>query len=287
MVALRNHGGSCCGALHIHGFTGDARAQDFAELHEHTASRDPCLHEVILNVTQCNNNPRLLAKLAELGYVLTTGFVNGNHDSSVYVFHRAGQRLALNDLTFEWNGQIASPSLRGRLPRLPTHPTRNQPVALQGVGRYVDARLIRRGDKFTYVNPSNRLNGEVLTYESDANAHSYDGNITLRHEPSGLLYRRSVNMLVWLSQAAYVNPQPARAAPAIPAQLHRLDDNDGVAVAPERFEVYRSYHNVFRDGRVGPGYPDMEAARNGAPRVAQRQIQVVYSDGSIETEVPL
>jgi hypothetical protein len=284
MVTLRNHGGHCCGAQHIHGFVGDRLESDFTELYQFTQQRDPCLHEVILNSSQCRDNPRLVAKLAELGYVLTTGFINGNHNSSVYVFHRTGRRLPLNDLPFVWAGQIASPSLRGTLTRLPA-PTHNRNgVPTRPRGSLVESRHIRTGDRFTYHNPSNELNGAILTYPGQGITW-YEERVTLFHEETGREYRRAISTLRWYSQAA----QPA--APqqlVIPEQRHHQDDDERLVVhvpAPyERVVVHTTYHNVFRDGRVGPGYLSLEEARNGAPRAGNRQIKRIYSDGTIETE---
>ena len=290
MVALRNHGGSCCGALHIHGFTGDSRPQDFSELLVHS-QRDPCRHEVILNQDQCRNNPRLLARLAAMGYVLTTGFVNGNHDSSVFVFHRAGQRLALNDLSFPWAGQIASPSLRGRLGPLPRTAGVGGNIGLKARGATVYMEDIRAGDRFTYHNPHNELHGATLTYVGPHNPYEHDYEIRLTHQATGRNYIRAVSTLRWYSQA---NPPSNDDNAVFTRQLHVQDDVEVVRTpappvpppAPEpRRVVYSSFHNVYRDGRVGAGYPSLEEATNAAPRAAGRQRQDVYSDGSIENVV--
>jgi len=279
MVQLKNHGGSCCGAMHIHGFSGDGREADFTELYQFTQQRDPCLHEVILNRDQCRGNPRLVAKLAELGYVLTTGFINGNHDSSVYVFHRAGQRLPLNDLPFNWAGQIASASLHGTLPRLPAPAATPNGVARKVRGDFVLSRHFRNGDRFTYHNPSNDLHGATLTYRGQ-DIHWYDNRITLIHEATGREYRRSISTLRWYSQAA--RPEATQQL-AIPEQRHE-ENIARIVPAPQRELIHTTFHNVFRDGRVGPGYLSLEEARNGSPRALNRQIKRIYSDGTIETE---
>jgi hypothetical protein len=285
MVHLKNHGGHCCGAQHIHGFVGDRLESDFTELYQFTQQRDPCLHEVILNRSQCRDNPRLVAKLAELGYVLTTGFINGNHNSSVYVFHRTGQRLPLNDLPFVWAGQIASPSLRGTLTRLPAPTNANgNGVPVRPRGWFVDSRHIRTGDRFTYHNPSNELHGATLTYRGQGITW-HEERVTLFHEATGREYRRAISTLRWYSQAAQpVAPQQL----AVPEQRHQ-EDVERVRTEirhaePVRVVVHTTYHNVFRDGRVGPGYLSLEEARNGAPRAGNRQIKRIYSDGTIETE---
>ena len=292
MVSLKAHGGHCCGAQHIHGFT-NGRAADILELYQLTQQRDPCLHEVILNESQCRANPVLLNKLAQLGYVLTTGFVNGNHDSFVYVFHRAGRRLPLNNLNFDWAGQIVSPSIAGALPRLPQIPgyTHNENPMITAVrGAYVSPRHIRPGDVFTYHNPQNDLHGAQLVYVGPLVPSQYDTRIKLTNVSTGRVVLRAISCLRWYEQA---NPPTVDQLPVVPLQRHTQNDNH--IPAPVRLQnwngrepptvVYSTYHNVFRDGRVGPGYPSLEEARNGAPRVAVRHRQDVYSDGTVETTV--
>ena len=293
MVTLRAHGGSCCGAQHIAGFSSN-QAQEIDELYRLTQQRDPCLHEVILNRDQCRGYPQVLAKLAELGYVLTTGFVNGNHDSSVYVFHRAGRRLPLNNLDFDWAGQIASPSLRGDLPRLPepVNGGRDRRPPFHPRGSTVQPEDIRRGDVFIYHNERNPLNGASLEYTSRFAPGRYDYEIILLHRATGRQVKRAISNLRWYSQAAYPDGErQTQAIQAIPLQRHQQDEaaldevvrEHIVVEQPLRRIVHTTYHNVFRDGRVGPGYPTLEAAQNGAPRALNRQIQHVYSDGTTET----
>ena len=284
MVSLKPHGGHCCGAQHIHGFT-NGRAADILELYQLTQQRNPCLHEVILNEDQCRANPVLLNKLAELGYVLTTGFVNGNHDSRVYVFHRAGRRLPLNNLNFDWAGQIVSPSIAGALPRLPEipgHILNGIPMITAVRGAYVSPQHIRPGDVFTYHNPQNDLHNTRVVYEGPNVPSPDHGRVSLRVQGTSRFIRRAVSCLRWYSQD---NPPTVDQLPVIPLQRHTQNDNHIPAPVEPPQVVYSTYHNVFRDGRVGPGYPNLEEARNGAPRVAVRHRQDVYSDGTVETVV--
>ena len=285
MVSLKAHGGHCCGAQHIYGFTNQNPAADILELYQLTQQRDPCLHEVILNENQCRNNPALLNKLAQLGYVLTTGFVNGNHNSFVYVFHRAGRRLPLNNLNFDWAGQIVSPSIAGALPRLPEipgHIHNGTPMITAIRGSYVAPQHIRPGDVFIYHNPQNDLHGAQLVYVGPLAPSQYVTRIYLTTVSTGRVVLRAISSLRWYEQA---NPPTVDQLPVVPLQRHTQNDNHIPApVEPPRV-VYSTYHNVFRDGRVGPGYPSLEEARNGAPRVTVRHRQDVYSDGTVETTV--
>ena len=118
MARVTPHGGRCCGARHIYGFeTNDTL--NVTSLEE-CVSEVPTgrMVEIILNQTQCRNNPKLLKRMSDFGFVLTGSFINNNHSSRLFVFHRCDKRKPLNDLPFKWEGQVIQPSIQGNLPSL-------------------------------------------------------------------------------------------------------------------------------------------------------------------------
>ncbi len=303
MVYISSHGGSCCGARHIHGFgTGD-HLTNIEQMHNHAASAPDRLTEIILNRTQCINSPRLLAAMAERGYVLTTGFKNGNHNSDVFVFHRSDRRLRLDnterDFGFVWAGQIASPTLHGNLDAL-------RPVErVGGDNNRVPEHLRRYGSPFhtgywgaypadlvlRYVGTSAALRGDLFGlptgYRNWSNTALYlpsgSRGIRVRNLRTGNLHDLSINSfhVHRFTQAADVPP----AAPApLGNQLYTLAPEGGAAPAVVEAEriVYTTFHNVYRDGRIGAGYPTSEEARNAAPRALNRLTRHIYNTGRVE-----
>lgn len=116
MVQVNGHGGGCCGARHIRGF-GDAENLN-PDLINTAAAEVPLerMTEVILNGTQVRSYPNILARLANLGFVLDGHWINGNHHSHNYRFSRCDNRLPL-DLA-GWDGMVMSSGLQGRLPEV-------------------------------------------------------------------------------------------------------------------------------------------------------------------------
>lgn len=120
MVAMKGHGGGCCGARHLHGF-GEAENRNPDLINAAMALIPPQRGtEVILNGTQVRSYPAVLQRLADLGFVLDGHWMNGNHDSHNYRFTRCDNRQPL-DLA-GWNGMVISSTLRGRLPEVPGVP---------------------------------------------------------------------------------------------------------------------------------------------------------------------
>lgn len=76
------------------------------------------LTEVTLNQGQMRNYPRVMAKLAQLGFVLVGYFRNHNSSNNVGIFHLATTRLPLTDLADVWNGQVISATMGGQLEAL-------------------------------------------------------------------------------------------------------------------------------------------------------------------------
>lgn len=116
MVQVNGHGGGCCGARHIRGFGNEENCNP--DLINTAAAEVPVerMTEVILNGTQVRSYPNILARLANLGFVLDGHWINGNHGSHNYRFSRCDNRLPL-DLA-GWDGMVMSSGLQGRLPEV-------------------------------------------------------------------------------------------------------------------------------------------------------------------------
>lgn len=139
MVRVSSHGGMCCGARHLFGF---GAAEDANPGLINSALQDvppERLAEIILNGDQVRQYPNILARLADLGFVLDGHWINGNHNSHNYRFSRCDNRLPLN--LDNWNGMIMSPGLHGRLPPVP----RDRTVNNNGIAHHLYVRPLLLG----------------------------------------------------------------------------------------------------------------------------------------------
>ena len=301
MVQINSHGGSCCGARHIHGFGTRDNPNNIIEMHNHAASAPDRLTEIILNKDQCRASPRLLAAMAERGYVLTTGFKNGNHDSDVFVFHRADRRLRLDnvnrDFGFEWNGQLASPTLHGNLDVLTPVPTgngNNTTIPVQYTRRHSGVyqnylSQYPRDMVLRYAGPAAHLQGATFSLptgmDSWRNASrrtdtGYSALLVLQRA-TGVLKTLSIDSLRIEEFNAPPAPEEHPEAPRLGNQRYATAAVEALAAIEERV-VYTTYHNVYRDGRIGAGYPTSQHAFDAAPRAAQRLTRNVYNTGRVE-----
>lgn len=180
MVYLKNHGGSCCGAKHIHSFGEDVeRTPETITDMVKTVMNGQAI-EIILNGTQVAAKPRTLAKLAELGFVLDSHWRNGNHGrpllspqptdaelgSHCYRFTRADRRQALLDgpINGLWNGMVISAGLSGNLLQMnsataagATHYVRPLPTVYRNIrDEYGVQGGIRAGDTVRVTNRASR-----------------------------------------------------------------------------------------------------------------------------------
>lgn len=302
MVTLSNHGGYCCGARHIHGFgTGDA-PQNIIQMHNKVAETPDRLTEIILNKQQCRASPNLLTAMAARGFVLTTGFKNGNHDSDVFVFHRSDRRLRLDnterDFGFVWPGQLAEPTLHGNLTPL---------TVLQDGGETgIPERYTRTGSAIyhqylhqyprdmllNYVGPSAALQGTIFE-NPDQNygwntlyaQRDYFDKIRVRNRATGHIHILSL-LSLRIHQFTQTAPQPAPAAPVLGNQRYATAAvEQDVVFVQQPFEetvVYTTFHNVYRGGRIGAGYPTSQEARNASPRALNRLTRHIYNTGRVE-----
>lgn len=299
MVHISNHGGSCCGARHIYGFgTGDL-LQSITQMHNHVASAPDRLTEIILNKTQCRASPNLLAAMAARGFVLTTGFKNGNHNSDVFVFHRSDRRLRLDnterDFGFEWTGQLASPTLHGNLDALVSTNAPAPQGTLQEQYRRVGApvlhnllRLYPNDMLLCYLGPPQARQGHIFGlrdgYANWQSAQGYSPNgyptLRVRDVTTGEDAELSISSFQ-IHRFTAAAPQPAPPRPPLGNQTYATAANEQPRAEAERV-VYTTHHNVYRDGRIGAGYLTTEEARDAAPRASQRLTRNIYNTGRVE-----
>ena len=299
MVNISNHGGSCCGARHIYGFGAVDALNNIAQMHNLVASAPDRLTEIILNRSQCRASPNLLAAMAARGFVLTTGFKNGNHDSDVFVFHRSDRRLRLDnterDFGFVWTGQLAQPTLHGNLDALvatnapaPQDTLQEQyrrvgaRINMQFLPRYPDDMLLQ------YSGPSQVRQGHIFGLrDGDANwqsarSYPYNGSrcLRVRNVTTGEEAELAITSFQ-IHRFTAAAPQPALPRPPLGNQTYATAANEQPRAEAERV-VYTTHHNVYRDGRIGAGYPTTEEARDAAPRAAQRLTRNIYNTGRVE-----
>jgi len=302
MVNISNHGGSCCGARHVHGFGTVDALNNIAQMHNLVASAPDRLTEIILNRTQCRASPNLLAAMAARGFVLTTGFKNGNHDSDVFVFHRSDRRLRLDnterDFGFVWEGQLAQPTLHGNLDALvATNPPAPQGGQLQEHYRREGSQVYDQFLRYypndmllSYVGPSQARQGHIFGLRDgyanwqSARSYNYRGLRTLlvRDVTTGEDAELSIQSFQIHRFTAPAPPPPP--PPPLGNQRYATAAVEAGA-APAAIEervVYTTFHNVYRDGRIGAGYPTTEEARDASPRAAQRLTRNIYNTGRVE-----
>lgn len=199
MVQVNGHGGGCCGARHIRGF-GDAENRN-PDLINNAAAEIPLerMTEVILNGAQVRSYPNILARLANLGFVLDGHWINGGHGSHNYRFSRCDNRLPL-DLA-DWDGMVMSAGLQGRLPEVRrghdhapyTHPVPDWQITDVRVrNRYLGVLFASRGnDRGIVPGARYRINSPRSRYHNqefialDHGAGGYDRNATIAFRGPG------------------------------------------------------------------------------------------------------
>jgi hypothetical protein len=120
-ILLKNHGGQCCGARHLHQFGFQDKTKDQWRQEIKDASSvglpDGRMVEIILNGSQVTTLPNLLEVLNDLGFVLSSAWYNHNHTPKTrnYQFTRCDDRLSLLSVP-QWDGMVISPTVEGELP---------------------------------------------------------------------------------------------------------------------------------------------------------------------------
>lgn len=132
------HSTQCCGAHSFSGFGNDCDTDPNLINAAMVGAPVGRLGDITLNGDQVRR-PRMMQRLADLGFVLDAHWINSVHNSHVYRFTRCDSRRALLDgpIAGNWNGMVMEPNLTGDLPRI---------VQQQGgaQGDYVVGARVRR-----------------------------------------------------------------------------------------------------------------------------------------------
>lgn len=280
MVAIVGHGGRCCGIYHIYGFNLNRVQEDLLQIDQWLVNDQGFYQgrtlEVVLNEDQCDTGREtLLPGLAERGFVLTSAFYNTNSGNNCYVFHRVNNRLPMNDLSFNWAGQIMSPSLRGRLDRITRTLNNNnngQPLTRQ------QAEEILVGQPLQYIGPEGSHRG--ATFRLARRFGEWDDTMSVRKDNTGELHN-----LMYSSFCLYpVQEQPQLPEPNQPFGNQRFEQDDAAPIAPDIIPIATLYYNRFQDGRTGGMYESLEACSAAAPRCLTRIRKTIFSDGTSQEE---
>lgn len=273
MVRLIAHGGHCCGARHLFGF-GENENRDPDSIITALRNAPPKRQvEVILNGDQIASYPHVLDKLADLGFVYTGHYINGNHMSNNHVFTRCDDRLPLVNADGtcaipNWRGQVLTPGTRGQLPN---------PARLAGGG-------IRRNSEVRVNSPTSRRHGGVYTVRDIRDVDYVLKAIMfdpMTHSEFAIVLTNLelVNAPVEAQPPRHDQPDAPNGAyipPVVPPARGLRQEEVPV------IRVFSTFHNVYRmSGRMS-GYDTLEEARAKTGRNALRlDRRDIMSDGSV------
>ena len=281
------HSTSCCGAHSFSGF-GPAENQN-PNIINQTMQQGPVgrLADITLNAGQIRNNPQMMQRLADLGFVLDAHWINSVHRSDVYRFTRCDtRRPLLQGIEDAWRGMVMTAGLTGDLPAVPNAPGG---AAGQRVGRL----RFRPGDRVRVINRATRRFGREFIIEDCPNG-GWDMIARMRDDrENNAMFRLSYDSLELVQAVEARDPVPAAPAPQrhenaefavvanapVPAAPPAPPPAPQPAPQPARI-VGRYWHCVFRDGRRGAGYQSFaEATRNLGRRTRIDRFEIL-SDGT-------
>jgi len=271
------HSTQCCGAHSFSGFGADCDGDPNLINAAMVGAPVGRLGDITLNGDQVRR-PRMMQRLADLGFVLDAHWINSVHGSHVYRFTRCDSRRALLDgpIAGNWNGMVMEPNLTGDLPRI------QQGNAAAGVPRNGRNRF-QVGD-IVRVNEGGRA-GRQFEVAGIAE-EGYDYKVRMRDNLAGnAMFRISFHNVTLIEgvERRNINNRPAAPAPHRHENA-RMPVLHGAAQAPARPAnpqvVGRYWHCVFRDGRRGAGYQTYaEANRNLGRRTRIDRFEIL-SDGN-------
>lgn len=288
MLQIARHGGRCCGIHHIYGFSlaGDRVQEDLQRIDQWLINNQGFYQgrtlEIVLNESQCREGQdTLLPGLAERGFVLTSAFYNTNSGNNCYVFHRVNDRLPMNNLPFNWTGQIMSPSLRGSLDRITQ--TRNNNNNVQPLTRQ-QAEELPVGATLQYTGSAGSHRGATFRLERRFSRH--DATMLVRKNATGGLHTLLHSSFCLFPVQEH--PQPNQ---QFGNQRFEQDDVEirervvhAAPVVHNPAPVATLYYNRFQDGRAGGMYESLEDCRAAAPRCLTRMRKTIFSDGTSQEE---
>lgn len=270
------HSTQCCGAHSFSGFGADCDGDPNLINAAMVGAPVGRLGDITLNGDQVRR-PRMMQRLADLGFVLDAHWINNVHGSHVYRFTRCDSRRALLDgpIAGNWNGMVMEPNLTGDLPRI------QQGNAAAGVPRNGRNRF-QVGD-IVRVNEGGRA-GRQFEVAGIAE-EGYDYKVRMRDNLAGnAMFRISFHNVTLIEgvERRNINNRPAAPAPHRHenARMPVLQDAQAPARPANPQVVGRYWHCVFRDGRRGAGYQTYaEANRNLGRRTRIDRFEIL-SDGN-------
>lgn len=274
------HSTSCCGA---HSYSGFGRNENNdPNIINATMQQGPVgrLADITLNRDQITQNPVMMQRLADLGFVLDAHWINSVHDSDVYRFTRCDRRRPLlAGIENAWNGMVLTAGLNGDLPAVPNR-------AVAGAGARVGRLRFQPGDRVRVNTQASRRYGREFVIEDCLN-NGNDYIARMRDDLEGnAMFGISFNSLQ-LVQAVGARPEqpvvPQRHQDAQVALIDRFEieaaaDRAPAPRAPHR--VFAYYHCVFRDGRRGAGYQTFAQATQNLGRRTRIDRFEIMSDGT-------
>jgi hypothetical protein len=273
----------CCGGAIITGFDGtdeQERRQLLACLTALPAGR---IVNFVMNQRQIDRYPLTLAAAANAGFVISASWINDVHGSRLVEFQRCGKRRNINTVAREigWQGQLINAGMQGDLPRFDNAigPVNNDYADRNGQPLHV-------GDRVRIESPSSRYTGHEVVIT--AIRFNYDG-WTLQNRYH-VCFTGNDGREGQVIQGNVVKVEAGADAPApVPVHLYdqmpiiEIDGGDGPQVIErEPTVLFRTYHNIFRDGRRGAGFDTEEEARQAAPRARSMVVREIWSDGRVD-----
>lgn len=286
-IVVAAHGGGCCGMRHVRSISYATTAAGLTPAQAITAfdtavSQVPHgrTAEVILTNTQMTSPSYapVLARMAELGFVLVNRYLNDNSGNENFVFHRTAHLKALvGGAANRWNGLVRHPGLNAELPA----------VHVAGAGEAIRVGDIVSVSGLSTSHARGMADLEVIRIAAGGTAvlRLPDGRESTPNSEYVTVIRRGnpapgapINYLARVDDGPepLVRHLPSPAAPPLPVEVP--------APVPV-VEVFSTFHNIYRDGRVGAGY-DSELlateARRGQGEIRRRTIR---SDGTFTWSV--
>jgi hypothetical protein len=277
---------NCCGGAILTGFTGADEVVRHSMLTQLATLPQGRIVNFVLNQGQVDRLPLTLAAADNAGFVLAAVFINDVHGSTLYEFQRCGRRRNINEAArrIGWRGQIINPVMQGDLRDFDNDlgaAAQNQGVRghRNQAGNIIDVNMQVR-----IVSPRSRWHERIVRITRISRTDYGYGYYVGHFYAGGDTHQISINNMVPIPE----EPAAAVEAPAAPPihlynepARHVLGEGGGGG-AVEPVIVYTSFHNRYRDGRIGAGYENAEAARQAAPRCQTQIRRDVYSNGDIQ-----
>lgn len=251
----------CCGAKVLTGFNESTPEQTLREFQTKMTTilqGGNTKVTFILNQAQINRLGVVLEEASRIGFVLSGVWENRGHGSTL--------------TEFQWTSRRFSTATRARDINYPLDRVLNERM-------FGDLNptlpLPRREGRGIQVGHTVRINSP---------RSAYHGRVVVVTNVSGRRMDRDFTV-------SFVGHNGGTGTISI-NNVERIDQEAGavgerviIQGADERVVIHTSFHNVFRDDRVGPGWDTEVQAREAAPRAREIRRKDVYSTGEVVWEV--